>query len=309
MANTRRGGVVCCLCLVRILWRVLLFPWRVQACSSDDDAISDIMVSSAMTNAIRTRQTTTTNRRSTAVLVGIGLFISIFFFFIVNFVKRNGGIQKQKSSKWHGGHPADDRRGSCWCSNDEYCMCTPSVAIDIVLYSKSSKSDEIMDDYNTYSVWVVRRGDTGQLATIGGFVEVGETTEHAVVREVEEETGIIIPSNIANTVMNLIGVYSDPRRDNRRHIVSVAYALEFKPNIMKTTNDSGIPKAGDDAKEVISIPLDEIGVKYIGDDWFDDHLTILLDFKERISNNKRYELVNRNGELYQNIVRSTCASF
>ena len=83
---------------------------------------------------------------------------------------------------------------------------------------------------------------------------------------------------------------------------------KLKPNIMKTTNDSGIPKAGDDAKEVISIPLDEIGVKDIGDDWFDDHLTILLDFKERISN-KRYELVNRNGELYQNVARSTCASF
>jgi 8-oxo-dGTP diphosphatase len=181
-------------------------------------------------------------------------------------------------------------------------MCTPSVAIDIVLYSKSPNEDD-------YSVWVVKRGDTGQLATIGGFVEVGETTEHAVVREVEEETGIIIPPEIANTVMSLIGVYSDPRRDNRRHIVSVAYALEFKSNIMKTKDDSGIPKAGDDAKAVVSVPLDDIGVKYIGDDWFDDHLTILLDFKERISK-KRYEMemVNRKGELYSNVVRSTCAS-
>lgn len=62
---------------------------------------------------------------------------------------------------WHGGHPAEDRPGSCWCGGDEYCMCTPSLAIDIVLYSKNAAKDE-------YSVWVVRRRDTGQLATIGG---------------------------------------------------------------------------------------------------------------------------------------------
>ena len=256
-----------------------------------------------MTNWLRTRQTTTTNRNSAIALVGSIFILS----FIVHFVNSNLPGRKvvitsliQKSSGWHGGHPVSDRRGSCWCSNDEYCMCTPSVAIDIVLYSKSFNEDE-------YSVWVVKRGDTGQFATIGGFVEVGETTEHAVVREVEEETGIIIPPEIANTVMSLIGVYSDPRRDNRRHIVSVAYALEFKPNVMKTKDDSGIPKAGDDAKAVISVPLDDIGVKYIGDDWFDDHLTILLDFKERISK-KRSERVNRKGELYSNVVRSTCAS-
>lgn len=264
-----------------------------------------------MTNWLRTRQTTTTNRSSVAALVGIGL---ILFFIVSNLPGRQKVVISsliQKSSGWHGGHPASDRRGSCWCSNDEYCMCTPSVAIDILLYSKSSKIDvdshSLNEDDYDYSVWVVKRGDTGQLATIGGFVEVGESTEHAVVREVEEETGIIIPPDMANTVMSLIGVYSDPRRDNRRHIVSVAYALEFKPSVMKTKNDSGIPRAGDDAKDIISVPLDEIGVKYIGDDWFDDHLTILLDFKEQISKT-RYEMVNRKGELYTNVVRSTCSS-
>lgn len=62
--------------------------------------------------------------------------------------------------KWHGGHPAQDQPGSCWCGGDTYCMCTPSVAVDIVMYSKTN------DD--AYNVWVVRRADTGQLATIGG---------------------------------------------------------------------------------------------------------------------------------------------
>ena len=137
------------------------------------------------------------------------------------------------------------------------------------------------------------------------FVDVGETTESAVLREAEEETGIIIPPEQAKSAMKLIGVYSDPRRDNRRAIVSIAYALEFNSATMKTKDGSKVPKAGDDAKEVISVQLDEIGVKYKGDDWYADHLTILLDFKgQRLKDNS----VARAGELYEDVARSTCSS-
>ena len=201
---------------------------------------------------------------------------------------------------WHGGHPAEARPGSCWCGGDAYCMCTPSVAIDVVLYSKT--------ETETYSVWAVRRVDTGQLAAIGGFVDVGETTESAVLREAEEETGIIIPPEQAKYAMKLIGVYSDPRRDNRRSIVSIAYALEFIPSTMTTKDGSNIPKAGDDAKEVISVPLEDIGIKYKGDDWYADHLTILLDFKEQLVKTTEDAVVVREGELYEDVARSTCSS-
>mmetsp|Transcript_23125 Transcript_23125/g.38094 ORF Transcript_23125/g.38094 Transcript_23125/m.38094 type:complete len:351 (-) Transcript_23125:311-1363(-) len=247
---------------------------------------------------------------------------------------------------WHGGHPAQTHPGSCWCGQDEYCMCTPSVAIDIVLYQKrrsgtttafnnSPKSigtnESNQNNKDKYDVWVVRRSDTNQLATIGGFVDTGETTESAVLREVQEETEIFIPPHLMsshgsndgggggggggtsmqtkkNSAIKLIGVYSDPRRDNRRHIVSIAYALEFRPDIMTTNDGSGIPHAGDDAKDVIAIPLEEIGVKYVGEDWYADHLSILLDFKMQLMSMEDGGEVDRSKELYGgDIARSTCS--
>lgn len=56
-----------------------------------------------------------------------------------------------------------------------------------------------------------------EFALPGGFVEVGETTEAAAIRESFEETGLSID------LIKLIGVYSDPSRDPRGHTVSVCY--------------------------------------------------------------------------------------
>ncbi len=77
----------------------------------------------------------------------------------------------------------------------------------------------------------------------GGIVEYGERVEDALVREVKEETGLIVKP------YRLVGVYSDPDRDPRGHFVSVCFVA---------IPEGGELKANSDAKEVRVFRLEEI---------------------------------------------------
>ncbi len=99
------------------------------------------------------------------------------------------------------------------------------------------------------------------LALPGGFVEVGETVESAVLREIEEETGLDARIN------RLFGVYSDPKRDPRFHVVSVVFVCDAE----------GEPKAGDDAKRVRVYKLEDLPLELL----VFDHRSILLDYMKR----------------------------
>ena len=82
-------------------------------------------------------------------------------------------------------------------------------------------------------VLIERKNDPKGLALPGGFVDVGERVEDALIREMQEET------NLEVEIRKLLGVYSDPKRDPRFHTASVVFIAKAQ----------GQPQGGDDAKE------------------------------------------------------------
>ena len=95
----------------------------------------------------------------------------------------------------------------------------------------------------------------------GGFVEYGEKVEDAVVREVYEETGL------KTKIIDLIGIYSDPNRDPRGHIVSAVFLLKI---------EKGKIKGGDDAIDAKFFNLNNLP------DLSFDHDIIIKDILRRI---------------------------
>lgn len=92
-------------------------------------------------------------------------------------------------------------------------------------------------------VLLVRRGRPpfrGRWALPGGFVELRETVEEAVVRELYEETGL------RARPARLVGVYSGPDRDPRQPTTTVAFLMRGR---------GGRPHGADDAAEAAWLSL------------------------------------------------------
>ena len=129
---------------------------------------------------------------------------------------------------------------------------TPKLSTDgiIKLYNE--------DDIFQGIVLIERLNEPHGIALPGGFVDIGEKVEDALVREMKEET------NLDVNILSLQNVYSDPSRDDRFHSVAVVYVCEAK----------GKPKAMDDAKDIFVYQPKEIPLEKL----VFDHREVVEDF-------------------------------
>jgi len=129
---------------------------------------------------------------------------------------------------------------------------TPFVATDGII--------ELFDKQNNFQgiVLIERKNPPRGLALPGGFVEIGESCEEACGREMKEETSLDV------TIQRLLGVYSNPKRDPRFHVVTCVYVCHA----------TGEPKAADDAKKVFVYKPDEIPFNKL----LFDHAEILQNY-------------------------------
>ncbi|MCX4701940.1 NUDIX domain-containing protein [Streptomyces sp. NBC_01373] len=117
-------------------------------------------------------------------------------------------------------------------------------------------------------VLLVERGQepyAGHWALPGGFVQPDESAETAARRELAEETGL---ADVSGLHLEQLWTYSEPDRDPRMRVVSVAFAALLP--------DPPEPHGGSDAAQARWVPYDSARPLAF------DHDRILADAHERV---------------------------
>jgi len=127
---------------------------------------------------------------------------------------------------------------------------TPLLAADTII-------ELIGTDNQPGIVLIERKNPPYGWAIPGGFVDIGETLEHAAIREAKEEVCLNV------TLTCLLGLYSEPARDARGHTATAVYVATA----------TGVPHAADDAKNVKVFTLDALPNELAF-----DHAKVLQDY-------------------------------
>ena len=132
-----------------------------------------------------------------------------------------------------------------------YRPITPLLAADAII--------ELTDKPHRPIVLIERKNPPYGWAIPGGFMDVGERLEVAAIREAKEEVCLDV------NLKTLLGMYSDPKRDDRGHTVTAVYVAEA----------TGEPKAADDAKTVGIFEIGNLPAKLAF-----DHAQVLEDYRK-----------------------------
>ena len=132
-----------------------------------------------------------------------------------------------------------------------YRPVTPLIAADIII--------ELVDHPERPIVLIERKNPPYGWAIPGGFMDVGERLEVAAIREAKEEVCLDV------SLKALLGIYSDPKRDDRGHTVTAVYVAEAR----------GEPQAADDAKNLAIFEMDKLPEQLAF-----DHMQVLEDYRK-----------------------------
>ncbi len=123
-------------------------------------------------------------------------------------------------------------------------------------------ADAVIQDENQNVILIKRKYAPfkGKYALPGGFIKYNEDPKQAVIREVREETNLVVE------IINKIGIYDQKDRDPRGKIVSTAFRCRLVRDLSRMAG-------GDDAATAEAIPIDKIRTM----DLAFDHKKILKD--------------------------------
>ncbi len=138
----------------------------------------------------------------------------------------------------------------------------PAVTTDCVIFT--------YEDWKLKVLLVKRGGEPykGEWALPGGFLRSDETAKEGALRELREETGL------EAAAIGELGVFSDPGRDPRERVITIAFYALVKPSEVQ---------GGDDADEAAWFPIDELPQLAF------DHADIIHVALERIKRDIHFE--------------------
>jgi 8-oxo-dGTP diphosphatase len=147
-----------------------------------------------------------------------------------------------------------------------------AVAVDLAIFTIRA---------GLLAVLLVQRRDhpyQGYWALPGGFVRADESTDQAARRELAEETGVLAFTGH----LEQLRTYSDPARDPRMRVVSVAH-VALAPNLPDA-------RAGGDAAAARWWPVEDVGLEDAADGLplAFDHAQILADALDRVRGKLEY---------------------
>jgi 8-oxo-dGTP diphosphatase len=151
---------------------------------------------------------------------------------------------------------------------DKYAFEPFAVTVDLAVLTLRA---------GTLHVLLVERGRepyAGRWALPGGFVRPEESAEDAARRELAEETGL---ADVSGLHLEQLRTYSDPGRDPRMRVVSVAFAALLP--------DPPEPHGGGDAAQARWLPYEAAGPLAF------DHDRILADAHERVGAKLEYTCI------------------
>lgn len=127
-------------------------------------------------------------------------------------------------------------------NHPRYC---PNCGTLVEKYSNPKPTADVVIFDDERGIILVRRAkEPLGMALPGGFIEEGESAEHAAVREMKEETSLDVE------LLGVLGVYSDPPRDMRCHTLTTVF--------VGRALDPDQLCAGDDAADAAFYPLDDL---------------------------------------------------
>ena len=104
----------------------------------------------------------------------------------------------------------------------------PSLTVDVIILGKKNDEPEIFLIKRKYQPFI------GKYSLIGGFVHYNEYPEFTCFRKIKEDTRLNITDLEKN--IEVFTVKGDPIRDPRRHVVTIVYIINVKPNVIIEDN-------------------------------------------------------------------------